>query len=953
MMKRGIELCVGVAVAFLAAVSFFSLSWAEVPGHPAREKILKSYGQLPLYFIENKGQLNPKVRFYVKTAGQALYFTDGGVVFDLFRNTGANKKTDENLLSERGNYHQAPNKMERLVFTLGFDTSARKIVPKGLDRQSAVINHFVGNDKSKWKTDIPTYKGIMYKGVYKGIDLRVYGTGKHLEYEFIVHPGGNPQDILLTYHGIEGLGTSPDGELLIATAFGQLKETKPYIYQEINGKKVVAGSFHIKSPTAKSQTQKYSYGFTVASYDPSYPLIIDPTLIYSTYLGKSGLDFGQDVAVDDSGYAYVAGGTDSTNFSMAGTPYKGTYGGGTYDGFVTKFNASGSDLVYSTFLGGAGKDWVQEIAIDGSGNAYLTGYTDSNDFPAPGAAYQGTYGGGTYDGFVTKLNASGSGLVYSTYLGGSSEDYGTGIAVDGSGYAYVTGSTYSNNFPTENAYDASYNGETDAFVTKVGTDGSSLSYSTYLGGGYYDWGNEIAIDGDGNAYVTGYSAHLSGGSFPITPGAYQTTCKGSYDAFITKFNFSGSTLTLVYSTYLGGELWDEGTGIAVDSSGNAYVTGYTASFDFPTAGTPYQGLYGDGPYDVFVAKLNTDGTDLVYSTYLGGTGDDRSRALAIDGSGYAYVTGWITSADFPTKNPYQGGFGGGDCDAFVTKLNTDGTDLVYSTYLGGTGDDEARGIAVDGSGNAYVAGLTGSTDFPTADPYQGTYGDGTRDAFLLKYNGESGTLVQMVSFAAQGLSDSVRLSWETASEKDNAGFHVWRSSGPDEEYTRMTDTLIPAQGGFTWGARYEYVDQTAVPGITYSYKLEDADTSGNGSFHGPVSAWVGVVNIQAGDCDEPATAAEDQPVSVKVAVQAGDYVGTPVEYWVAAHTPFGWYSYGAQGWSIGMAPAAVGPLADVAPLEVVDFPLVPGWYTFYLAVDDRVNGQPDVTWINAVEVEVK
>jgi hypothetical protein len=401
---------------------------------------------------------------------------------------------------------------------------------------------------------------------------------------------------------------------------------------------------------------------------------------------------------------------------------------------VAKYDASRplyiDPLIYSTYLGGSGRDVGHRIAVNSAGNAYVTGYTFSTDFPTTPGAFQTTCCGA----FVAKLNSAGSALVYSTYLGGSGYDgdSGNGIAADSAGNAYVNGYTSSTDFPTVNALQPTYGGNGDAFVTKINPEGSALVYSTYLGGSNYDQGDGIAVDSAGNAYVTGSTSSTD---FPVTPGAFQMTYGGGYggDAFVAKINPEGSAL--VYSTYLGGSgfsVWgDFGSGIAVDSVGNAYVTGQTYSTNFPTK-NPLQPNYG-GNGDVFAAKINPEGSALVYSTYLGGSGDEWGNGIAVDSAGNAYVAGNTNSTNFPTVNPLQPNYGGGNDDAFVAKINPTGSALVYSTYLGGSGDDGGFGIAVDSAGNAYVTGYTMSTNFPTESPFQKRK-DGSGDAFVSKLN---------------------------------------------------------------------------------------------------------------------------------------------------------------------------------------------------------------------------
>ncbi|MCF8142533.1 MAG: SBBP repeat-containing protein [Deltaproteobacteria bacterium] len=730
--KLGLNLLPAI-VLFLFSVSFLWFSGAAASGKADRESILEAYGNLPLHFIENKGQLDSRVRFYVKTSGQTLYFTDEGIVFDLLRWEKAAWKRTRG--PKKGPY-TSEEKPERLVFSLGFENAREGVLMEGLDRQEGGINFLAGNDRSQWKTGIPTYRGVVYKGVYKGIDLKVFGNGKDIEYEFVVNPGGEPEDILLTYNGIEGLAKNGEGELLIATAFGQLKETKPYIYQEIEGETAVDGRFEILSPAGQSQTGKFSYGFQVAAYDPSYPLIIDPVLSYSTYLGgSSGDDIGMGIAADASGNAYVAGYTYSSNFPTS-TPYQGTFAG-TSDAFITKLSSSGSALSYSTYLGGSSWDVGCGIAIDASNNAYVTGYTLSTNFPTRNP-YQGTLGG-DFDAFVAKLSPSGN-LSYATYLGGGGKDYGYGVAVTALGSAFVTGDTASVDFPTASAYQPTFGGSSDdpffgsgdAFIARLSSDGNTLFFSTYLGGSSSDAAYAIAIDNTGNSYVTGYTASMD---FPtLTP--VQGTLGGSADAFIAKLSYTGSAL--FYATYLGGSSSDSGYGIAVDAPGNVYVAGETYSTNFPTV-TPLQLSLGGGS-DAFITKLSATGNALSYSTYLGGAGAESGNGIAVDASGRAYVTGYTASLNFPTFAPIQAALGGSS-DAFVTKLTSAGNAFYYSTYLGGNSSDYGNGIAVDASDNTYVTGYTYSDNFPTANAYQPTFAGGAGDPFL----GNSDAFVTKVS----------------------------------------------------------------------------------------------------------------------------------------------------------------------------------------------------------------
>ena len=452
-----------------------------------RKMVIDSYGKLPLSFIENRGQVDARAGYYAKLSNQSIYFTKEGIVFDF-------TKREE---SSKGEINSGkPDKQigERMVFSLNFENSCKDVKLSAVDKLEGKVNYFTG-DKKNWKVDIPTYKEVVYTDVYKGIDLRVYGTGKALEYDFVVNPGADPNDIFLSYKGINGLTTNEEGELVIDTPFGDLKESKPYIYQEIDGKRaVVEGRFVInkgelsnaektKSVEANNSNGKQVfYAFNVGSYNRDYALIIDPVLLYSTYLGGSDREIGRGIAVDSSGNAYVTGNTHSLDFPTINA-FQNSKGGGVFgtDAFVAKLNPSGNVLIYSTYLGGSDNtDAGRGIAVDSSGNAYVTGVTFSPDFPTVNA-FQDTLAGDA-DAFVTKLNPFGNGLVYSTFLGGSEGESGSGIAVDSSGNAYVTGRTFgSEDFPTVNAFQDTLAGTSDAFVTKLNASGNGLVFFYLLG----------------------------------------------------------------------------------------------------------------------------------------------------------------------------------------------------------------------------------------------------------------------------------------------------------------------------------------------------------------------------------------------------------------------------------------------------------------------------------------
>ena len=700
-----------------------------------RLRILKSYGNLPLTFEENRGQIDPQVRFLSRSDGYTLFLTADEAVLSV----SESKPNDKRPRTNRGNDVQEPPVVDRRLPGSESERQARnphlgmKLVGpsphatvSGVDELPGKSNFFIGNDPKKWRSNVPTYAKVKYEGVYSGIDLVYYGNQQQLEFDFVVAPGADPRCIRFDVRGTKRIRRDENGDLVLKMEMGEdeIRWHKPIAYQEKNGtRQLVATHYAVKD--------KNRVSFEMAGYDIHRPLYIDP-LIYSTYLGGNGEDRGTGIAVDSAGNAYVTGATSSSNFPTVNPLQPASEGVG-YDAFVVKINPAGSALVYSTYFGGSGLDVAQGVAVDSAGNAYVTGITQSTDFPTMNPL-QPAYGGGDQDAFVAKINPTGSALVYSTYLGGNGNDLGYGIAVDSAGNAYVTGATSSTNFPTMNPLQPAYGGgEDDAFVSKISPTGSALVYSTFLGGSGSDVAQGVAVDSSGNAYVTGGTSSTG---FPTTNPVQPAYGGGDDDAFVTKINPTGSAL--VYSTFLGGSGSDESQGVAVDSSGNAYVTGATSSNNFPTT-NPLQPAFG-GEDDAFVTKIDPTGSALIYSTYLGGKGSDVAQGVAIDSSGNAYVTGSTNSNNFPTVNPLQSAIGGSGQNAFVTKLNATGLSLAYSTYFGGSGNagDGGTAIAVDSAGNAYVTGATSSTNFPRMNPLQPTFGGGDGDAFVAKF-GASGT----------------------------------------------------------------------------------------------------------------------------------------------------------------------------------------------------------------------
>jgi len=600
-------------------------------------------------------------------------------------------------------------------------------------------NYLLGNDPAKWRTDVPTYARVRYDKVYPGISLAYYGRQSQLEYDFEIAPGADPHAIKFSFDRELKARVDRNGNLVLQFSGHELREAAPVIYQDIAGaRQPVTGRYVLAG--------KHEVSFEIGPYDKTHTLVIDPTLIYSTYLGGGGDDLGSSIAVDSGNNIYIAGTTSSSNFPTQSPAFANN--AGLSDIFVTKINAAGSAIVYSTYIGGNGLDRGDGLAIDSGGNAYVVGRVDSSstNFPTTTGALATTYRGGDFDGVVFKLNASGNTLVYSTYLGGEENDSAEGIAVDANGNAYVTGGTKSIGFPvTSGAVQGFLAGDTDAYLTKLNSTGTALLYSTMLGGTGTDRGTGVAIDASGNAYIAGFA---SSQDFP-TVNAFQNFPGGSFDAFVAKINTNASGVaSLVFCGYLGGIADDKAYGIAIDSAGNnVYVTGQTSSNNFPVL-NPAQPAPG-GSFDAFITKISSTGTK-VYATYLGGSGDDRATGIAVNSSGELYVTGFTSSSNFPTVSPLQIANGGG-FDTFVAKLNSAGSAFLYSTYLGGSANESntsnvtsTNPIALDSASNAYITGYTASINFPTASPLQAAKGAG-QDAFVAKISDAAPTTDYSIS----------------------------------------------------------------------------------------------------------------------------------------------------------------------------------------------------------------
>jgi hypothetical protein len=710
-----------------------------------------AFGKLPLRFEKNQGQSDPQVQYVAKGAGYTLFLTSTEAVFRLnpprsnplkARQVGRNRPRKIRV----GQVKQAPLVRMRL--------SGANVTPKieAANLLPGTVNYLVGNDPKKWHTKVPTYGTVQFSGVYPGIDLVYYGNQRKLEYDFVVNPGGDPKKIAFEFDGATGVALSPAGDLKMDSAAGKLTAKKPAVYQAQGGqRKPVDGKF--------VRREGNKIGVELGNYDPTKPLVIDPILDFSSYLGGSGDEEANAIAVDSQGFSYVAGDTTSVDFPTSGTSLSSAPNGTTIS-FVTKMNQTGTALVYSTYLGGTNTDIAMGIAVDANGQAYVDGLTSSADFPVtPANAFQSSYGtGANFNAFLAKLSADGQSLMYSTFLGGTVDDEGTGIAIDANQNAYLTGYASSSNFPTTaaNAFQSTLNSANgNAFVARIDTTrsgASSLMYSTFLGGtspysfsqlssGSFggDGALSIAVDANQNVFVVG---EASSTDFPITSGtAFQTTGNASNSAFLTRLdtNQSGAN-SLIYSTFLGGTgtIGDLGIGVALDLNGNTYVVGDAYSADFPLTVTGTNSANGKA----FVAKFSTNlsGTaSLAYSTLVGGSGGEQGEAITVDPDGDAYIGGATGSTDFSvTADAVQSTLQGTAWNGFLAVLRPDGSGPLYGTYLGGSGTgagDKVWGLALDSHENLYIVGQTDSSNFPTTPGAFQSSSNGPTDGFVAELSG--------------------------------------------------------------------------------------------------------------------------------------------------------------------------------------------------------------------------
>lgn len=690
-------------------------------------QLQEAIANLPLTFVENRGQADPRNHYQAHGPGYAFAFRSGEVALSL--------RQDPTMI------HSVAGTRDAVSLSLRFLGANPDVLPEGAEPTGGVVNYVRGNDPAAWHTALPTFGAVIYRELWPGIDLLLRGDSGELKYEFRVSAGARPDDIQLRYAGATGLALDHEGGLVVGTPAGDLRDSAPIAYHDVDGAQVPVDAQYVVSDGGA----RGEYGFALgADYHPEHPLVIDPGLDYSTFLGGSSHELAGGIAVDADGKAVVVGTTQSDDFPTTSSAVDGTFNGGVIDVFVAKLDADGSGLVYATYLGGTPTplrrgtgdtiEFGRAVTVDANGNAYITGQTTSSDFPTTSGSFQPSLNATpdeATDAFVTKLSPTG-GLVYSTFLGGGSWEDGRDIAVDASDNAYVVGETGSGNFPaTSGAIQVSAGGGRDAFIAKFNAAGSALLYATYLGGAESDTAAAIGLDASGSAYVAGSTRSVE---FPTTAGSFQREHSGGefvdlFEVFAAKLDPSGSSLE--YSTFLGGTKRELANDVAVDAAGHAYVTGGTLSPEFPTTSGAFDTVF-DGTSEGFVTKLRPDGSGLAYSTFMRG-----GSFIAVDANDNAWLAGGQGVGGVTTSDAFAQDSSGGN-DAYLARLNAAGSALEFATYIGGSENDRATAVALGPADSVYITGNSLSADFPTtAGAFDRTW-DGDvalfwGDAFVAKF----------------------------------------------------------------------------------------------------------------------------------------------------------------------------------------------------------------------------
>lgn len=699
-------------------------SYGNIPSDMSTNNIVKEIKKFNLSFKENKGQFPDNIKFYSKLDNAELFFDEKGITY--IANYNINNYSDNNLL-----FNNTPqlSKKEYFRFNLKFINPNENLIIEGENPLDTKINYIIGNNPTKWKSNVSSYEKIIYKELYKNIDLIYYTNNDNIKYDFILKPDANFKEIKFKYKGYKTIKSDKEGNLIITFNHGKIIEAKPILYQIIDGKRInIVGKYNLD--------QNEVISFDINTYNKKYPLIIDPEIKYSTFLGGSDEDkIVNGIILNNDGDIIVSGMTNSTNLLPLVSGYDNTYNG-SQDIFLFKFNNSLSQVKAATYIGGSGTDGYTNIgapiALMPSGNIVITGYTTSTNFPTT----QGVFGNGNNptafgDIFVTIFTNDLSNVVASTYLGGNGADYGQGIAVDESGNIYIAGTTTSTNFPTfVNSYQNTNKGGYDVTLTKFNSNLSSILASTYIGGAgstELPWG---MIYANNSIYIAGGT---TSNDFPTTAGAYDNTFNGDRDVFICRFNTSLSSLQS--STYIGSPEYEQALGITSDSKGYIYIVGDCRSANYPTTNNAYDNVYS-GSSEIFITKFSPDLTNVLASTFLGGSGDESTRAIVFTPNNEIIVGGSTSSTDFPKSTDAIVSTYNGGGDGFITKLDENLSSLIFSSFLGGSNEDNISSILYSNN-NLYIAGNTKSANFPTTfGSYDVTY-NGLTDVFIgvISFNG--------------------------------------------------------------------------------------------------------------------------------------------------------------------------------------------------------------------------
>jgi hypothetical protein len=822
---------------------------------------------------ENRGQWADEFYFIADTEFGHVGFGESSIYFNLL--DISNYVINDPISDE------ADLRISGYVIKYTFEDS-QGVIPIGTERLPQRSNYLYGNEHDDWITGVLSYEKIIYRDLWPGIDLEYYFTFDGLKYDFVIQPHASSKNIKISVEGTESMKNQGNDLVLTLPKGQEIIDSDLVAYYKDTGDSI-RSRFTILGD--------YTYSFILENYDETRSVVIDP-LVYSTYIGDSGWDNARSIDFDNSGNAFVTGHTTSTNFPTTAGAYDKSHNGDV-DAFVFKLNPLGTGLVYSTFVGGSGREYSYGISVNSNGCPIVTGGTTSSNFPTTNNAYDITHGG-SYDVFAFQLNSSGSGLTYSTYIGGSSYDIGRGIELDSSGFPYIVGNTSSTNFPTTTgAYDRTYGGITDVFVTKVNLTFDTLIFSTYIGGTTGDKGFAIAVDNSGNSYITGYTDVFGSNQYPTTPGAYDTSGTLMEDVVVSKLNASGDKLLL--STLVSSNTMERGYGIDVDASGYTYVAGWTRSSGFPTTAGAFQTTYkGSSSYsEGFILKLNISFDKLIYSTFLGDTHNDEINGLKVNTNGVAHLVGSTGSTNFPvTSDAENGTHGGGILDAFFVKLNASGNGLLYSTFRGGGGNDYGYSVAISNNGDIYIAGVSSSTDFPTTSGAYSRKHKGGDDCMVFKFSMKTITLPSpprnLTGILGKGYVD---LTWDQPVDYITAkltGYKLFRGTAMGGE------TLLTSMGDVT-----AFNDTTVIVGQGYYYYITALNISGESypsneyhamDFESP--------KIVVDNTPNSGTTGEDIDFKIKITDNL-EVNSTWVEYWFGSgsHSNISMFNSGNNLWT--------------------------------------------------------